>query len=130
MRRRLVPSHDRWRSGRRRMERAQPGGLPLMQLCGDDLAGKRHPAAACDRLGPSAGAPRRDIPTAPADLGLLLRLWERELLLSQSALLLECDESDGADYRGLGDHCASASRFARRCCWRAANVGGCPTAPR
>ncbi len=71
-----------------------------MQLCGDDLAGKRAiAAAACDRLGLRLLAlPAETLPTAPADLGLLLRLCERELLLTQSALLLECDESDGADY--------------------------------
>jgi hypothetical protein len=96
----LVPSHDllaqrivgAW-------QRAQGGSLPLMQLCGDDLAGKRAIAAvACDRLGLRLLAlPAEMLPTAPADLGLLLRLCERELLLTQSALLLECDESDGAD---------------------------------
>lgn len=96
----LVPSHDllaqriagAW-------QRAQGDGLPLMQLCGDDSAGKRGIAAvACQRLGLRLlSLPVEMLPTAPADLGLLLRLCERELLLTQSALLLECDEVENGE---------------------------------
>lgn len=96
----LVPSHEAlahriattW-------QRAQPTSLPLMQLCGDDPAGKRAiAAAACKRVGLRLLTLSAEmLPTASADLGMLLRLCERELLLTQSALLLECDDIDGAE---------------------------------
>jgi ATP-dependent 26S proteasome regulatory subunit len=94
----LVPSHEALAQRiAAAWQRAKPANLSLMQLCGDDPAGKRAiAAAACGRVGLrlltlSAEA----LPTAPADLGMLLRLCERELLLTQSALLLECDDTEG-----------------------------------
>src|SRR6185437_4214798 len=82
----LVPSHDQlaqrivasWR-------RAQGSPLPLMQLCGDDLMGKRAiAAAACERFGVRLLALAAEtLPISPADLAALLRLCERELLLTQ-----------------------------------------------
>ncbi len=96
----LGPSHERlaqrivasWR-------RAQGSPLPLLQLCGDDLAGKRAiAAAACERFGVRLLALSAEtLPGAPADLALLLRLCERELLLTQSALLLEHDDGAGSE---------------------------------
>ena len=104
----LVPSHDllaqrivaSWR-------RAEGSVLPLMQLCGDDLAGKRAiAAAACARFGIRLLALSAEtLPHAPSDLAALLRLAERELLLTQSALLLECDDvtsGDGAEQTKAG----------------------------
>src|SRR5690348_12442916 len=67
-------------------QRAQPTALPLVQLCGDDPAGKRAIAAtACRQTGLRLLAVAAELlPTAPADLTALLRLIERELLLRQS----------------------------------------------
>ena len=80
-------------------QRTQPATLPLMQLCGDDPAGKRSIAAtACRQTGMRLLAVAADLlPTAPADLTALLRLIERELLLRQSALLIECDDAESAE---------------------------------
>jgi SpoVK/Ycf46/Vps4 family AAA+-type ATPase len=96
----LVPSHDlltqrvaaAWR-------RAEDTILPLMQLCGDDPAGKRAIAAmASQRAGLRLlMLSAETLPMIPGDLGNLLRLIERELLLTQSALLLECDEAESAE---------------------------------
>jgi ATP-dependent 26S proteasome regulatory subunit len=104
----LVPSHDQlaqrivasWR-------RAQGSPLPLMQLCGDDAMGKRAiAAAACERFGVRLLAISAEtLPTSLADLTALLRLCERELLLTQSALLLEYD---GGGYEGAEQLRASA----------------------
>jgi hypothetical protein len=81
-------------------QRAQPATLPLAQLCGDDPAGKRSiAAAACRQTGLRLLAVAADLlPTAPADLNTLLRLIERELLLRQSALLIECDDAESAEH--------------------------------
>lgn len=96
----LVPSHNllaqriaaSW-------QRERSGDLPLIQLCGDDLAGKRGIAAAiCERFGLHLLMLSAEmLPTAPAELGPLLRLCERELLLTESALLLDCSNTDGAE---------------------------------
>jgi hypothetical protein len=78
---------------------ASPGGLPIIQLCGNEPAAMRAIAAsAAEMVGLSlhlAGA--RSLPPIPGDLDLFLRLWTREAFLSESALLLECDDSDAAD---------------------------------
>jgi hypothetical protein len=80
-------------------QRAQPATLPLAQLCGDDPAGKRSiAAAACRQTGLRLLAVAADLlPTAPAELTALLRLIERELLLRQTALLIECDDAESAE---------------------------------
>ncbi len=97
----LVPSHvaladqiaDIW---------ARPddtAALPVVQLCGAEAEDRRQiAAAACTRLGLGLcvlAAPA--IPLAPADSVLLTRLWEREAALSESGLLLECDDIEPAD---------------------------------
>lgn len=96
----LVPSHRRlaerlaatWSSSS-----ATP--LPVVQLCGEETAGKRAIAiAACTQLGLNLHLiPAHAIPTSSQDLNDLLRLWEREAILSSSALLLDYDEGDGID---------------------------------
>ena len=75
------------------------GALPVVQLCGDEAAGKRAIcAAACYELGLNLSAiPVNTIPPGPDELEALLRLWEREAALSASALLLDCDELDASD---------------------------------
>ncbi len=75
-------------------------GLPaLVQLCGTDRVIKRAVARlAAGSVG--LGLCRLDalaLPSDPRELSALVRLWEREALLSRQALLLECDGSDGPD---------------------------------
>ena len=74
-------------------------GLPVVQLCGGDSAAKRSiAAAACATLGLRVqvlGA--ADLPTSPSELAELIRLWEREAVLSGSALLVDADDLDGSD---------------------------------
>ena len=71
--------------------------LPVVQLTGSSRTDKRGVAAAASarldlRLYALAGS---DLPAAPAELAVLLRLWEREAALLHGALLLELDELDG-----------------------------------
>ena len=73
--------------------------LPVIQLCGSQVEGKRAVAtAACNRLGLALYlAPLAALPFAPNELDCLLRLWMREAALSESALLIDCDGQDGPD---------------------------------
>ena len=96
----LPPSHrelaqrmaDFWS----RSKEAQP--WPVIQLCGDEHAGKRAVAAfACAALGMQLHVLRAaDIPLAVAEREALARLWEREAALSSSALLLDYDEPENS----------------------------------
>ncbi|HEX9372590.1 MAG TPA: ATP-binding protein, partial [Roseiflexaceae bacterium] len=97
----LAPSHRAlaeqalaaWSQPRRRSQ------LPIIQLAGDEHAGKHAIASAiCAAIGLrlciiAVGA----LPTAPSEVEALIRLWEREAALSGSALLLDCDELDAGD---------------------------------
>jgi ATPase family associated with various cellular activities (AAA)/Winged helix domain, variant len=73
--------------------------LPAVQLCGPDLSGKRALAARLTarltinlfRLPVSA------LPPNLAELENLHRLWEREAILQNAALLLECDRCETAE---------------------------------
>ncbi|MEG4854321.1 ATP-binding protein [Microcoleus sp. B5-D4] len=71
----------------------------IVQLCGSDLAEKTAiAAAACAMHGWNLHAMAADgIPTDTDDLENLMCLWEREALLSNSVLLLECDAVDPND---------------------------------
>ncbi|HZF09070.1 MAG TPA: ATP-binding protein [Thermoanaerobaculia bacterium] len=73
--------------------------LPVVQLCGGDSAGPRAIAlAASAALGLQLHELRAAaVPTAPAELDGLLRLWEREAALSGSALLLDAFDLDPGD---------------------------------
>jgi hypothetical protein len=73
--------------------------LPVVQLCGEEAAGKRAiAAAACHLLALELSVLRADaLPAAAGELADLARLWEREGALTDSALLLDCDEIDPAD---------------------------------
>jgi hypothetical protein len=75
------------------------GSLPIVQLCGGDSAGKEDIAAAASRLyGINLLAVRAHaIPSGHADLGALIQQCEREAVLSNSALFVDCDGLDGAD---------------------------------
>ncbi|HTB87038.1 MAG TPA: ATP-binding protein [Steroidobacteraceae bacterium] len=68
--------------------------IPLLQLCGDESAGKRAVAAAsCELLEVQLHVIRSsDLPPSSAERAAFRLLWHREALLSNSALLVEYDE--------------------------------------
>ena len=73
--------------------------VPIIQLCGEGPAAKRAIAATAAAM---AGLQLHtlsiwNLPRAASEINALVRLWERESVLSSSALLLECDEADHAD---------------------------------
>lgn len=77
------------------------GASAVVQLLGEDGSSARAvAAAACEALNLQLAAlDGRALPTEPRELDALRRLWEREAVLSGSALLidaLELDESDAA----------------------------------
>ncbi|MGZ8470975.1 MAG: AAA family ATPase [Gemmatirosa sp.] len=88
-----------------------PGAPPVVQLWGDGQRDQRAIAvAACATVGLSLHVVSADVvPTAPADVQLLARVWEREAALSGSALLVEFGD-DGPD----GPHVAAATRLVER----------------
>jgi ATPase family associated with various cellular activities (AAA) len=70
--------------------------LTVVQLCGGVADCRPIVAAAAGRLGlRAASLPAERLPTAPADLDNLLRLWEREAPLSGLGVLM-VDEDDFA----------------------------------
>jgi hypothetical protein len=73
--------------------------LPALQLCGADLSGKRALAAelAARLTIVLFRLPAATLPVNLAELETLHRLWEREAILQNAALLLECDRCEGAD---------------------------------
>ncbi|WP_045224036.1 ATP-binding protein [Methyloterricola oryzae] len=77
----------------------QEGRLPIAWMRGGEPADNRAiAAAACAFLGLELQAmPVNLLPTGPSELENLLRLWEREALLRNSALLLEEDEDTAPD---------------------------------
>jgi hypothetical protein len=79
--------------------RASGNRLPVVQLHGDDVADQRAiAAAACASLGLRAAVmAAHSIPTTPAELDGFIRLWGREALLRNVALLIECHELDAGD---------------------------------
>src|SRR5204863_8316256 len=72
---------------------------PSVQLCGVDLSAKRAVAAQlAEHLNTrlyNLTAPT--LPTNFGELELLHRLWEREAILQNAALLLECDRLPDSD---------------------------------
>jgi hypothetical protein len=66
---------------------------PIIELCGEDRVCKRAIATAvCHQLGLSLYAILVELlPRDPSQLNLLKCLWEREWLLSNNVLLLDCD---------------------------------------
>ena len=72
---------------------------PVVQLTGTDPAARRAIAmAACATIGlrvAELNAP--SIPTAATELDGLIRLWRRESILTDAALLLECHDVDAGD---------------------------------
>ncbi|MDZ4877436.1 MAG: ATP-dependent zinc metalloprotease FtsH [Chroococcidiopsis cubana SAG 39.79] len=78
---------------------SQPNGSPVTQLCSTDVALKRSiAAAACNSVGYNLNAISASVlPSHPNELHHLQQLWNREALLTKSALLLECDWVTQAD---------------------------------
>ena len=68
-----------------------------IHLVGDDPAGKRAvAAAACAVLSLDVYVlPAGLVPAQPEDLEAFVRLWEREAMLSERALLVDADEDEG-----------------------------------
>ncbi len=97
----LVPSHLKITEQLVAIWSQAEAGLPLpvVQLCGGDVVGKRAIiSAACDGLGLNlCMISAQSIPSSPAEFDALTRLWERESTLSTSALLLDCDDTDTSD---------------------------------
>jgi hypothetical protein len=71
-------------------------GTPVVQLCGTNPADCRAVAAAAAlAVGLQVAVLSADmIPATGAELDALLRLWEREAVLSGAVLLVECDDPD------------------------------------
>jgi Pyruvate/2-oxoacid:ferredoxin oxidoreductase gamma subunit len=92
----LVPSHDQIAGHIAALwsQRSSQSQLPVIQLCGSEVAGKRNiAAAACARLGMNLNLlPAYAIPSNPFENESLRRLWEREAVLGVSGLLLDCDD--------------------------------------
>ena len=97
----LVPSHDILadRLAANWTQAANLSTFPVIQLCGNEILGKRGiAAAACERIGLDLSMlSAYAVPTNPAEFDAFLRLWEREAILSSSALFLDCDDIDAAD---------------------------------
>lgn len=75
-------------------------GLPAVQLCGDEVASKRAIAShACQMLNINLHIMSAAAISAlrNSEIDDVLRLWERESILTNSALLLDCDELDATD---------------------------------
>src|SRR6266404_5002844 len=72
---------------------------PIVQLCGGDGSGRRTVAAlACGEFGLQLhGLRYSDIPALAAERDSLARLWDREAVLSHSALLVDAEEMEAAD---------------------------------
>jgi hypothetical protein len=72
---------------------------PVIQLCGGDETGKRIIAAsAFSDLGLQLHAIHADdVPANVAERDGLARLWEREAVLSGTALLVDCEDLNGRD---------------------------------
>jgi hypothetical protein len=74
--------------------------IPVVQLLGSENVAKRAIASfVCASLNLSLHVIRAAaIPSSAAELAGLARLWEREAILSQSALLLDCEDLDSSDH--------------------------------
>ncbi|VVB53814.1 Cell division protein C [uncultured archaeon] len=97
----LVPSHRRFaeRLAMIWSNAAGTSALPVVQLCGNEVTGKRTIAgAACALVGLKLSKiSAATIPIVPGELEAFIRLWEREAILSASALLVDFDIADTTD---------------------------------
>ncbi|MDQ1436899.1 MAG: hypothetical protein QOK43_528, partial [Acidimicrobiaceae bacterium] len=101
---------------RRRID-ATPGGPVLVNLIGPDTVSKRLIA---ERAATDAGryplrVPITNLPPVGRDLDLLIRLWERDALLSPVALYLDAsDEVSSAEGEGAGHSRQAVDRLLGR----------------
>jgi hypothetical protein len=78
---------------------ADTSTIPIVQLCGDEVVAKQSIAAAtcagvgCNLSIMDAGA----LPTDPTLINHLLKRWQREALLTNTTLFLDCDEISSMD---------------------------------
>lgn len=97
----LVPSHQKLAQqlAETLSQTAETEILPAAQLCGEDVTSKRAIAtSACKMLGLNIHLlPADNLPSNANELAQLFRLWDREAVLSNSALILDCDEADGSE---------------------------------
>ncbi len=102
---RLVPSHaelakrlaDGWFKSENGLR------FPVVQLCGIEPEDIQNMAsAACAILGLNLYKMNASfIPSSPNDVHSLIHLWERESVLSSSALLLDCSNIETTDESGM-----------------------------
>lgn len=73
--------------------------LPVVQLCGDAAPDQRAIAVtACAAMGMHLGSiAAQSVPVTPSEIDAFLLLWRREAILSNCALLLECQELEAGD---------------------------------
>jgi ATP-dependent 26S proteasome regulatory subunit len=97
----LLPSQQRQAEQiAHRWTGAHSGTLPVIELCGDDALSKRSiAAAAAAHVSLQLYLIRQEnLPHQPAELDALVRLWEREAVLSGNALLIESVDNDNHDH--------------------------------
>jgi hypothetical protein len=75
------------------------GELPVIQFYGNEFANRRAIAVTvCKILGLQLhGISAQAVPVIPNEIENFIRLWNREILLSATALLINCDELDTND---------------------------------
>ncbi|MDX1546711.1 MAG: ATP-binding protein [Rhodothermales bacterium] len=97
----LAPSQEALAEAVAAVWRGVEGPMPVVQLTGAAAAGKRAVAAAATaRLGLRLHVlPAHALPAGPHDLDVLMRLWEREAVLSRSALLIDADAAASGEAR-------------------------------
>ena len=95
----LVPSHQAQAERIAALWRRSGMASPIVQLCGLERAAKRRIAAeACRLSGLGLGRLMLEaLPQSPAELDLVIQLWDREAALTSSALLVEADELESGD---------------------------------
>ncbi|MBO3457564.1 ATP-binding protein [Aetokthonos hydrillicola Thurmond2011] len=95
----LPPSHQILADRMIQLWQQRIGTGSAIQLCGDEDGGKEAIASAvCNQLGIRLWMLRgADIPVTVAEREALIRLWEREAILSNTALLLDCQHLDSAE---------------------------------
>lgn len=83
---------------------AEGNSLPVIQLCGNEVADKRAIAVtACAALGLGIGlVSALSVPTGASELDGFIRLWGREAVLNNCAMLLECQELEASDTARAG----------------------------
>ncbi|MFN6482022.1 MULTISPECIES: ATP-binding protein [unclassified Nostoc] len=110
----LVPSHQNLaeRVAAIWSQAYKVNSLPIVQLCSKETVSKHAVAAAiCQLHGLNLWVmPAQVIPLAPNELDNLIRLWTRETILSNCALLIDCNELDTNDTARLN----AIARFIER----------------